>query len=219
LVVIALRIFLSQVLGEDIMPCGGQAVAAHATVVAVLVGSLPRRAKADDDITRADVGIVDDVAALHAAGDGAVNDDGAHQVAHVGRLSACRPDADAHRAQLLQQLVSTIDNGRDDLAGNEQLVAPDGRADKDVVRGTHTQQVVGVHHDGVLGDAFPHAQVTGLLPVHVGQGRLRAGTVGVHDVAVGRVAAQYVGYNLAEGLWIEALVNVFDGSVDIFLGG
>ena len=169
LVVVALGIALGQVLGEDVVAGGGQAVAAHAAVVAVLVGGLSRRREADDDVARTDVGIVYDVAAAHAARDGGVDDDGAHQVAHVGRLAAGGPDADAHASHAGKEVVGALNDGRNDLAGDEQLVAPDGRRNEDVVRRSDAEQVVGVHHDGVLCDAAPYGEVARLAPVHVGE--------------------------------------------------
>ena len=41
----------------------------------------------------------------------------------------------------------------------------------------------------------------------------------MHNVAIRWVAAEDVGNDLAKCLWIEALVDVFDGSVDVFLCG
>ena len=55
-----------------------------------------------------------------------------------------------------------------------------------------------------------------LAPVDVGQRRLGAGAVGVHDVAVVIITAQYVGNDFAESLGINALVYVLDGVVHIF---
>ena len=151
-----------------------------------------------DDVARTNLRVVDDVAALHAAGHGAVYDDGAHQVAHVGRLAARGIDAHAHPAQFGQQFVRAVDDGRYDFARHQQLVAPDGAGHQNVVHRTHAQQVVNVHDEGVLGDALPHAEVARFLPIQVGQRGLGARAVGVHDVAILRVAAQDVGDNLAE---------------------
>jgi hypothetical protein len=41
----------------------------------------------------------------------------------------------------------------------------------------------------------------------------------MHDVTILRVAPQDIRDNLTESLWIESLVNVLDGCVDIFLCG
>ena len=103
-----------------------------------------------------DIGIVDDIAALHAAGDGRVHDDGAYQVAHIGCLTTCGIDADSHLTQLSQEFVGAVDDGGDDLTGNEFLVASDGRTHQDVVNGSYAEQVVGIHHDSILSDTLPY---------------------------------------------------------------
>ena len=198
------------------MPCGGQSVAAHAAVVFLFIRGLAITCETHDDVARADVGVVYHVAALHAAGHGRVHDDGAHQVAHVGRLAARGIDAHAHPAQFGQQLVRAVDDGGDDLARHQQLVAPDGAGHEDVIHRAHAKQVVNVHDQGVLRDAFPHAEVARLPPVEVGQRGLGARAVGVHDVAILRVSAQYVGDNLAESPREDALVDVLDGVVNVF---
>ena len=215
-VVEALWVFLSQVLGEDIVASAGQAIATHTTIVLLLVSSLTGRGQTHDDITRTDVGIVDDIAALHAASHGRVNDDGAYKVAHVCGLTTSRIDADAHLTHLVEELIGTIDDGGDYLARYEHLVASDGRRDEDVVNGTYTEQVVGVHHHGILSDSLPDGEVASFLPIHVSQARLGTCTIGVHDVTILRVAAQDVWYNLAESLWEDTLVDVLDGVVHIF---
>ena len=217
--VVGLGVLLGEVLAEDIVAGGGESVAAHATVVFVLVGGLTEAGEAHDDVARADVGVVDDIAALHAAGDGGIDDDGADEVAHVGRLAAGGIDADAHLAQLTQEFVGAVDDGADDFAGDEHLVAPDGGRDEDVVHGTHAQQVVGVHDEGILCNAFPDGEVTCLAPVGIGQAALGAGSVGVHDVAVLGVAAEDVWDDFAEGLREDSLVDVSDGSVYVLLCG
>ena len=212
-------IFHRQILAEHVVACAGQSVRAHAAVVRRFVGGLSSGRKSHDDVAGADVGIVDDIAAAHTARHGRIDDDGAHQVAHVGRLAARGIDADAHVAQLLKQFVGAVDDGRDHFARHEHLVAPDGAADQDVIDGTHAEQVVCVHDEGVLGNASPHRQVARFLPIHVGQARLRAGPVGVHDVAPLGVAAQDVGNDFAESLRKDTFVNVLDGVVHILLGG
>ena len=216
-VVVALRIVLSEILGEYIVAGRSQTVATHAAVVLLLVGSLTCRRETYDNIAWTDVGIVDDVAALHAAGYGRVNDDGTNQVAYVGSLTAGRIDSDTHLAHLVEQVVGTVDDSRDDLARDEHLVAADGRANEDVVYGAHAEQVVGIHHDSILSDTLPYREVASLLPVHVSQARLGTCTVGVHNVAILWVTAQDIRYNLAESLWEDTLVDVLDSVVNIFL--
>ena len=80
-----------------------------------------------DSISSLYVAVVDDIAAFHAAGHGAVNDDGAHQVAHIGRFATSGIYTYAHLAQLGQQFVGTVDNGGDYFAWNQQLVTANGR--------------------------------------------------------------------------------------------
>ena len=166
-----------------------------------------------------DMGIVHHIGTLHAGGDGGVHDDGAHQVSHVGSLAAGQVDADAEVSHLLQELLCAVDNGADNFAGNQVFVAPDSGGEEDVVDRAHAQQVVQIHHHRVDGDAFPHAHVARFLPVQIGQRRLGAGAVSVHDVAVGGVATHEIGYNLAERLWEKTLVDVLDGVVHILFRG
>ena len=200
------------------MACTGQPVAAHAAVVFLLVGGLSATAQSHDDISRTDIGVVDDVATFHAACHGGVYDDGAHQVAHVGCLAARGIDADTHLAHLGQQFVRTVDDGTDDFARDEHFVTSDSGRHQDVVYGTHTKQIVRVHDERVLRNAFPYGQVARFFPVRVGQRRFRAGSVGVHDVAVFRVTAQNVGDNLAECLREDTLIDVLDGVVYVLFG-
>ena len=215
--IVALRIVLSEILGEYIVAGRGQTVATHTAVVLLLVSSLTGRRKTYDNIAWADVGIVDDIAALHAAGYGRVNDDGTNQVAYIGSLTAGRIDAYTHLAHLVEQVVGTIDDSRDHLARDEHLVAADGRANEDVIYGTHAEQVVGIHHDSILSDTLPYREVASLLPVHVCQARLGTCTVGMHDVTILWVASQDIRDNLAESLWEDTLVDVLDSVVNIFL--
>ena len=205
--------------GEDVVACGGEAVAAHAAVVAVFVGGLAVGGEADDDVAGVDVGVVDDVGAAHACGDGGVDYDGADEVAHVGGFAAGEVDADAEVAHLLEEFFGAVDDGADDFARDEVFVAADGGGEEDVVYGSHAEEVVEVHDYGVDGYAFPDAHVAGFFPVEVGEGGFGAGAVGVHDVAVVVVAAEVVGDDFAEGFREEAFVDVFDGVVDVFFGG
>ena len=218
-VVVALGVFVGQVFGEDVVAGGGESVGAHAAVVGGLVGGLAEGGEADDDIAGADAGVVHHVGAAHAASDGGVDDDGAHEVAHVGGFSAGGVDVDTEAAVFLDEFLGAVDDGGDDLAGDEFLVAPDGGGEEYVVDGPDTEKVVDVHDEGVLGDSFPHGKVTGLAPIHVGERGFGAGSVGVHDVAVVGVAAEVVGDDFAERFGEDSLVYVFDGVVHVFFGG
>ncbi|CUQ60131.1 Uncharacterised protein [Segatella copri] len=108
--VVALRIVLCEILGEYIVAGRSKSVAAHTAVVLLLVSSLTCRRKTYDDIAWTDVGVVDDIAALHAAGNGRVNDDSTNQVAYVSSLTAGRIDADTHLTHLVEQVISTVDD-------------------------------------------------------------------------------------------------------------
>ena len=124
--VIALGIFLSQILCKDIVTGTCQSVAAHTAIVLMLISSLPRGTEPHDDIARTDVGIVDDILAFHSARDGRVNDDGTYQVTDICSFTTRGPDADTHAAQFRKQLVSAVDDSTDDLTGDQHFVATNG---------------------------------------------------------------------------------------------
>ena len=126
-VIVGLGILLCQILGEDIMTSRCQAIGTHTTVVFLLVGSLSETGKTNDNIAGCDVGIVDDIGALHTAGNRRIDDDGACQVTDIGRLAACSIDTDTHLTQFGHQFVVAIDDGTNDFARDEHLVATDGR--------------------------------------------------------------------------------------------
>ena len=111
----------------------GQSVGAHAAVVFLLVGSLPEGRQPDDDVTRLDVGVVDDVFAFHAAGDCGVYNNRAHEVADVCCFPACGIDAHPEAAVFFEQLFRAVDDGGNDFAGNQFFVAPDGGGQEDVI--------------------------------------------------------------------------------------
>ena len=124
--VVAHGVFAGVDFGEYIVASRGEAIAAHAAVVAVFVGCLTVGSEAYNDVAGVDMGVVDDVGTAHAGGDGGVDNDGADEVAHVGCLAAGEVNADAEVAHLLQKLFGAVDDGADDFTGDEVLVAPDG---------------------------------------------------------------------------------------------
>ena len=209
-------IALCQVFSKDIVARRRESVAAHSAIVGGFVRGLSRRREAHDDVAGTDVGIVDDVASFHATSHRAIYNNRAHQVAHIGSFAAGCVDAHAHFAQLREQLVRAVDDGTDHLAGNEHFVAANGRRHQDIVDRPDTQQIVCVHNEGILRDSFPHRQVAGLFPVEIGQTRLGSGAVGVHNVAIVRVAAEDVGNDFTESLRKQSFVDVADGCVHIF---
>ena len=126
-VVEAFWVFLCEILSENIVAGRGESVAAHTAVVLLLVCSLTSRGKTYDNVARTDVGIVDDIAALHAASYGRIHDDGAYEVAYVSSFATSRVDADAHFSHFVEEFISTVDDSRDDVSRNEHLVSSDSR--------------------------------------------------------------------------------------------
>ena len=64
-----------------------QSVRTHTAIVLFLVSSLSERSKTYDNVARTDVGIVDNVLALHTASHSRVDNDSAYKVANVGCLA------------------------------------------------------------------------------------------------------------------------------------
>ena len=87
-----------------------------------------------------------------------------------------------------------------------------------MVESADAEQVVGIHHDSVDGNTFPHGEVASLAPIHVGEAAFGSCAVGMHDVAVVLIAAQQVGDDLAESIGVETLVDILDGVVNVLLG-
>ncbi len=73
----------------------------------------------------------------------------------------------AHLAEVFQKLVCTVDDGRYNLSRNEHLVSADSARNENVIHSSYAEQVVGIHHDGVLCYTFPYAQIASLFPVHI----------------------------------------------------
>ena len=86
-----------------------------------------------------------------------------------------------------------------------------------MVEGADTEKVIGIHHDGIDSNTLPHAQISRLFPVHIGEAALGTCTVGMHDVAEVLIATQQVGDNLAESIGIKTLVDILDGVVNVLL--
>ena len=78
---------LRQIFGEYVVAGAGKSVAAHTAVILFFVSGLSARGEAYNHVSRTDIGIVDNIRTLHAAGYRRVNDDGTHQVAHIGGLA------------------------------------------------------------------------------------------------------------------------------------
>ena len=93
------RVFFCQIFGKHVVACTGQPVASHASVIFFLVCSLSERSQSDDHVARTDVRIVDHVGTFHAAGNRTVDDDGADQIAYIGRFATGRVTTDSHFAK------------------------------------------------------------------------------------------------------------------------
>ncbi len=155
---------------ENVMPRRSQPIAAHPAVVFGFIVGLAKGGQAHDHVSPLDFVIGDDFVPSHPAGDCAVHDNGPHQIPHIGRFASGQDDIHPVVTEHLEYFFRALDDGGDDLAGNQVFVSANGGGNQDIVDRPDTQQVVGIHDDGVLGDAFPDAQITGFFPIEVGQG-------------------------------------------------
>ncbi len=126
-VVVCLGVFFGDGFAEHVVTCRGEAVAAHAAVVFGLVGGLSVAGKTDNHVAGTYVGVVDYIGAAHAACNGAVDNDSAHQVADIGCFASGRVDVYAIAAKLGEQFLGAVDYGGNHFAGHEALVAADCR--------------------------------------------------------------------------------------------
>ena len=201
------------------MSSRSQPIAPHPSIVGGLIRGLPEGSQPNNDITSLNMSVVDDITALHAAGDRTIYDDRTYEVTDVSRLTTRSIDTNTLSTKLSKELLSTVDNRSDDLTRDEMLVAPNRRRDKDPINSTHAEQVVNVHNQRILCYTLPDREVTRLTPIDVGQRRLRARTICMHDVTIGFISPEDIGDDLTESLRIKALVYVADGSMHILLGG
>ena len=149
------------------MACTCQTVRSHTAVILLLVCSLAEGSESYDYVTRTDVGIVDNILTLHAAGNCRVNDDGTHQVTDICCLATSGIYAYAHLAEVFQQFVRSVDDGRDDFSRNKHLVSADCARYENVVNSSYAEQIVSIHHDGILCHTLPNTKVAGFFPVHI----------------------------------------------------
>ena len=201
------------------MTSRSQPIAPHPPIVGGLIRGLPKGSQPNNDITSLNMSVVDDITALHTAGDRTIDDDRTYEVTDVSRLTTRGIDPNALSTKLSKELLCTIDDRSDDLTWDEMLVATNRRGDKDPINSTHTQQVVDVHDQRILRYTLPDREVTRLTPIDIGQRRLCARTICMHDVTIGFISAEDIGDDLTESLRIKALVYVADGSMHILLGG
>ena len=199
------------------MTGGGKAIAAHSTVVLRFVQRLPEGCQTDDYVARRDMTGGDHLITPQSRRNGGIHDDGANEVAHIGRFASGAAYPDAHIPQRLQHFFGSGDNCRYHLAGYAFLVAAYRRGIQDVVDSANTGQVIDIHSYGILGDAFPNRHIAGFLPVNVSQRRFCAGAVGVYDTTVFRIAGKIVRDDFAKRVGEKTLVETAYGLVDIFL--
>ena len=124
--VIRLRIPRCQRLPENIVPGGSQPVAPHPAVISRLIPGLSERRQPHDHIPRLDSVVRDDVSAPHPRRHRRVHDNGPHQIPHIGRFAARRPDIHPVVPHGLQKLFRAVDDRRNDLPRNQPFVPPDG---------------------------------------------------------------------------------------------
>ena len=201
------------------MTSRSQPIAPHPPIVGGLIRGLPKGSQPNNDITSLNMSVVDNITTLHAAGDRTIDNDRADEVTDISRLSTCSIDTNTLSTKLSKKLLSTVDDRSDDLTRDEMLVAPNRRGDEDAIDSPHTQQVVDIHDQRILCYTLPDREVTRLTPIDVGQRRLRARTICMHDVTIGFISPEDIGDDLTESLRIKALVYVAYGSMHILLGG
>ena len=201
------------------MTSGSQPITPHPSIVGDLIRGLPKGSQPNDNITSLNMSVVDDITALHTAGDRAIYDDRTYEVTDISRLTTRSIDTNTLSTKLSKKLLSTVDDRSDDLTRDEMLVAPNRRGDEDAIDSPHTQQVVDIHDQRILCYTLPDREVTRLTPIDVGQRRLRARTICMHDVTIGFISPEDIGDDLTESLRIKALVYVAYGSMHILLGG
>ena len=216
--VVTFRIFFSQIIGKHIVPGRSQPVATHSAVVFFFVSSLPARRKSHNHITRLNIRIINHICTFHPAGNGAVHNNRTHQIAHIGRFTARFVNIHTHFTQICNQFACSVDDGRNHFTRNAVFIPSNGGRKQDIIRGTHANQIIHIHNQRILCNAFPHGQITRFTPIHIRQRRFCTCAVGVHNVAIFRIISQKIGYNFTKSLWIQAFVNIFNGVVHIFFG-
>ena len=137
--VVALGIFLSQILSKNIMTSTRQTIRAHSAIIFFLVSGLPTTAQTYNNVAWTNIGIVDNIAALHSTRYRTVHNYRTNQVAHISRFTSGSINTYAHITHLLEKFVSTIYNSTYYLARNEHLVATNRTGNKYIVYRAHTE--------------------------------------------------------------------------------
>jgi len=200
-VVVTFGILLAVMARKHIVACAGESVRTHPAVVLRLISGLTVTRKTHDHLSARNVRIVNDIAAFGFGDEGRIYDHGAHQVAHIRCFAAGGMNFDAVFTHVRAKLFGAFDEGFDDFAGDEVFVSSDGRRQHKWPCNARAEQIVGVHHNRILGDAFPHGEVAGFTPIQVCEAAFGACAIGVHDVTIIGVVAQHIGHYLAKSFW------------------
>ena len=78
-----------------------------------------------------------------------------------------------------------------------------------------TKKVIQVHHNGILCDTFPNADITRFLPIEVGQDTFCTGPIGMHQVDHRRILPKEIGKNLAKGMRKKPLAQMAGGCMNL----
>ena len=196
-----------------------QAVAADAGVLKSFVGCLACRCEADDSEARLNVGVVDNVFAVHDDNCTGVDGYGAGKIADVGGFSATAVGADAILAHGCEEVFGAGNELRERFARDRSCVAVHCAGNKDAIDRADAEQVVDVHDEAVLSGLAEATWVTCFSVVEIGECALGAGSVGVDDIALLWIASEEVGADLAEGSGKDAAVEFVHDCVDLGLRG
>src|SRR5690606_24060015 len=176
------------------------------SIVMRFVGGLSKTGESDDNNACTNAGVVDDILSVHSANHGAVDDDGANHITHIGGFATGAGDVQSIVPEQVEKSFRPLDDRGDHFAGDVILVSANGRRQQNILCCTDTEQVVHIHDDCILCDAFPYGQIACLLPVDVRERRFGSGAVGMHHGAEVRVVSQVIRHDLAKGFRKKALV-------------
>ena len=153
---------------------------------------------------------------FHARGYRRIYNDRTDQITHIGSFSASAVNLYAVGCQFFNEIFRSGNYGRNHFARNHIFVASNGRRKQNRIGGAHTQQIVNIHDECVLGNAFPYRQITSFFPIHIGQRRLGSCAIGMHDEAIIGVLGEVIGNDFAKSFRIQAFINRFYGVVYLF---
>ena len=177
-------VFLQIVGAEQVMPGTCQAIAADARVCKSLVLGLTGGGETDDGEAGLDVGVIDDIGAIHDDDGAGIDGNGACQVADIGRFAPAAVDADPVFTECGEEVFGARNQLAECLAWDSAGVPINRAGNEDAIDCADAEQVVDIHDEGILSDTFPHGDVSCFFPVHVCQRRLRTRAIGMHHKAM-----------------------------------